>query len=68
MVVVWVLASTGASAQFSLVSVKEEIELGQQVDAQVRREMPQLRDAAVTAYVRALGRRLVPHAPGPKYP
>jgi predicted Zn-dependent protease len=54
--------------QFNLVSVEQEIEIGRQADAQVRKEMPELRDAEVTAYVRGIGRRLVRHAPGPKYP
>jgi predicted Zn-dependent protease len=54
--------------QFSLVSVEQEIEIGRQATAQVRQEMPQVRDAEVVAYIRDIGRRLVRHAPGPKYP
>jgi predicted Zn-dependent protease len=54
--------------QFSLVSVEQEIEIGKQVNAQVRKEMPELRDAEVTAYVRGLGRRLVAQASGARYP
>ena len=54
--------------QISLVSVEQEIDIGRQVNAQVRQEMPEMRDQEVLAYVRALGRRLVAHAPGPKYP
>jgi predicted Zn-dependent protease len=54
--------------QFSLVSVEQEIEIGRQAAAQVRREMPEVRDAEVVAYVRDVARRLVRHAPGPKYP
>jgi predicted Zn-dependent protease len=54
--------------QISLVSVEQEIEIGRQANAAVRKEMPEFRDAAVTAYVRGIGRRLVQHAPGPKYP
>ena len=42
--------------------------MGRRVDAEVRREMPVLKDAEVATYVRSLGRRLAPHAPGPKYP
>jgi beta-barrel assembly-enhancing protease len=61
-------ASAGTAAQFSLVSVEQEIEMGREVNAQVRHEMPQLRDAEVASYVGALGRRLAAHAPGPKYP
>jgi len=55
-------------AQFSLVSVEQEIEIGQQVNAQVRTEVPELRDAQVNEYIRGIGRRLVQQAPGPKYP
>lgn len=52
----------------SLVSVNQEIEIGKQANAQVRKQVPELRDAEVIAYVRGLGRRLVAHAGGPKYP
>jgi beta-barrel assembly-enhancing protease len=62
------LVSTSAAAQFGLVSVEQEIQTGRRVDAEVRREMPVLKDAEVTAYVHSLGRRLAQHAPGPKYP
>jgi predicted Zn-dependent protease len=55
-------------AQFSLVSVEEEIKIGQQANAQVRKEVPELREAQVAAYVRGIGRRLADRAPGPKYP
>ena len=62
------LASTAASAQFRLISVEQEIDMGRRVDAEVRREMAVLRDEEVAAYVRSLGRRLAQHAQGPKYP
>ncbi len=55
-------------AQFSLVSVEQEIEIGQQANAQVRKEVPELREAQVSEYVRGIGRRLAQRAPGPKYP
>jgi predicted Zn-dependent protease len=51
-----------------LISVEEEIQIGKQADAQVRKEVPELRDAETARYVRAIGRKLVPHAGGPKYP
>ena len=57
-----------ATPQFRLVSVEQEIEMGRRVDAEVRREMPVLKDAEVTAYARSLGRRLAQHTSGPKYP
>jgi beta-barrel assembly-enhancing protease len=65
---VWLLVPCGALAQIRLISIEQEIEIGQQVNAQVRNEMPELRDAETLAYVRGIGRRLVQHAPGPKYP
>ena len=52
----------------TLVSVKEEIEIGKQADAQVRRQTPELHDSQATAYVRALGRQLSSKAAGPRYP
>jgi predicted Zn-dependent protease len=55
-------------AQFSLLSVEQEIEIGEQANAQVRKEVPELGDAPVADYVRGLGRRLVQQAPGTKYP
>jgi len=55
-------------AQFSLVSVEQEIEIGQQANAQVRKEVPELHDARVTEYVRGIGRRLAQQVSGPKYP
>jgi predicted Zn-dependent protease len=54
--------------QISLVSVDQEIAIGREANAQVQKEMPEVRDAEVVAYIRAIGRRLVQHAPGPKYP
>jgi predicted Zn-dependent protease len=52
----------------SLVSVQQEIEIGQQANTQVRKQVPELRDPDTTRYLRSLGQRLVPHAGGAKYP
>ena len=52
----------------TLIPVADEIEIGRQTDRQMRKELRQLRDPETVAYVRDLGRRLVRHAPGPKYP
>jgi predicted Zn-dependent protease len=57
-----------AAAAITLVSVEQEIEIGHEATAQVRREMPELTDAQVTSYVRGIARRLAQVAPGPKYP
>ena len=55
-------------AQFSLVSIEQEIEIGREANAQVRKEVPEVRDAQATQYVRGIGQRLVRAATGPKYP
>ena len=52
----------------TLVSVPEEIQIGKQANAQVRKEVPVLHDAVANVYLSALGRRLARAAPGPKYP
>lgn len=52
----------------SLVSVDQEIEIGKQANTQVRKQVPELRDAETTDYVRTIGRALVAQAGGPKYP
>jgi predicted Zn-dependent protease len=64
----WLLATSGAAAQLTLISVEQEIEIGKQANAEIRREMPELRDVEVAAYVRGLGRQLARHASGPDYP
>ena len=54
--------------QISLVSVEQEIEIGKEANAQVRKEVPAVRDEQAAAYIRGIGQRLVRQAPGPKYP
>ncbi|MBI4262823.1 MAG: M48 family metalloprotease [Acidobacteria bacterium] len=62
------LVSTTARAQFTLVSMEQEVEIGRQANAQVRKEVPQVRDAQAVAYLRSIGQRLARHAAGPRYP
>lgn len=57
-----------APQEFSLISVNQEIELGQQSQRQVRAKVPTLTDAAVAGYVRSVGTRLAARAAGPRYP
>ena len=57
-----------STAAITLVSVEQEVAIGRQVNAQVEKQMPELADSEVSAYVRGIGRRLVAVAPGPKYP
>lgn len=65
--VAWLAAAAGIGA-ISLVSVEQEVQVGQQANAQVRQQTPEVRDAGVTSYVRTLGKQLVRYAPGPRYP
>lgn len=51
-----------------LVNVEQEIEVGKEVDRQVRKELRALNQAETAAYVRSLGSRLARHAPGEKFP
>jgi predicted Zn-dependent protease len=52
----------------SLISVSDEIAIGKEAQRQVRRQAAVLHDATTTAFVVAIGKRLVAHAGGPKYP
>jgi predicted Zn-dependent protease len=52
----------------ALVSVEEEIEIGQAANKQIREQVPELRDNTIVSYVRDVGTRLVRVAPGAKYP
>jgi predicted Zn-dependent protease len=52
----------------SLISVKEEIEIGKAVLKQIRSEVPQVTDREVSGYVAGIGRRLAARAGGPGYP
>lgn len=65
---VFVFFVAHARAQISLVSVEDEIDIGREANAQVRRQVPEVRDAQTAAYIREIGARLARHAPGPKYP
>lgn len=60
--------ATTIHAQFSLVSVQDEIAIGREANAQVRKEVPQVRDEQVVAYIRSIGNRLARQAGGPRYP
>src|SRR5262249_51158523 len=50
-------------------SKEDEIKAGQEASAQVRKQLPVLKDSEpVAKYVQALGQKLVAHAPGDKWP
>ena len=55
-------------AALSVVSVPQEIQIGREANAAVRKETPELHDAQVNAYVQRIGTRLARAAPGAKYP
>ena len=55
-------------AALSLISVSDEIQLGKQAQQEVRKQVPELHDAAVVGHVRSIGRQLVARAGGPRYP
>lgn len=66
--IVCLTAAGGSAWAISLVSVNDEIEIGRQAQAQVRSEVPELRDRATNDYISDLGRRLAARASGPRYP
>jgi len=66
--VLFVLACASGVTAFSLVSVEQEVQIGQEAQRQVRAQVPELRDEAVRSYVQRMGRRLAAQAPGPRYP
>ena len=55
-------------AAITLVSVPQEIEIGREANAQIRKKTAELRDPQVTSYIAGVGRRLAKAAPGAKYP
>jgi predicted Zn-dependent protease len=64
----FVMATASGVAAFTLVSVEQEVQLGQQAQAEIAKEMPVLQDATLDRYIENVGRRLAANAPGPKYP
>ena len=56
------------TAAITLISVKDEIAIGREANADTRRKIPELADQEVRSYVRSIGGRLAKAAPGPKYP
>ena len=63
-----VACGSGSVAAFQLVSVKDEIAIGQQAQQELRRETPQVGDARVREYISTIGSRLARHASGARYP
>jgi predicted Zn-dependent protease len=63
-----VLCLASSAAAVSLISVEQEIEIGREANAEVRKEVPELTDGTVLSYIRGIGRQLAARAGGPKYP
>jgi predicted Zn-dependent protease len=55
-------------ASIALISVADEIKIGQEAQGQVKKQVPQLADRTVTDYVTRIGRQLVAQSSGPRYP
>jgi len=64
---VFALLVPGAGA-IALVTVEQEIAIGKEANAQLRKTIPELTDAETVGYVRGLTRRLARAAMGPRYP
>ena len=56
-----------AAMPLRLISVADEIKLGNEAQRSLRKEVPEVGGAAAT-YVARIGRRLAAHAKGPRYP
>lgn len=68
--VAWGCATNPATGrrQLMLMSEQEEIQIGQQSDAEIRKEMGLYDDAALQAYVRSIGARLAAASHRPNLP
>lgn len=51
--------ASGGGGGFNLMSVEEEWKLGQQLEADIARQMPVVNDSAANAYINKLGQQLV---------
>lgn len=60
--------TSGSVAAVQLISVKDEIQIGQQAQAEISQQVPTLSDRPTRRYVETLGQRLAKHASGAEYP
>ena len=60
--------AVAALSGLSIISIPQEIQIGREANAQVRKDTPELKDTQVDAYIQHLGQRLARAAPGAKYP
>ncbi|HUS19725.1 MAG TPA: M48 family metallopeptidase [Terriglobales bacterium] len=61
-------ARYNAKPRWSLFSVEQEVQAGQQYSAEVEKQLPLVNDSTISSYVSRLGQRLAAKAPGTKYP
>jgi beta-barrel assembly-enhancing protease len=59
---------TPSVAAWQLISVNDEIRIGDAAQEEVRKATPEITDAAIANFIRGIGQRLVAHAGGPEYP
>ena len=60
--------AAGCGRDLNLMSVEQEIEIGHALDRELRQQLPELRDRAVSDYIQGLGRRLADAAETSAYP
>jgi predicted Zn-dependent protease len=63
-----VVSCSAAAKAIQLISVADEITIGKQAEAKVRKETPRVTDARTVDYVSSIGRKLASHAEGERYP
>jgi predicted Zn-dependent protease len=63
-----IVAYSAAANAIQLLSVADEITIGKQAQAKVRKETPRVTDSRTVAYVSEIGRKLASHAIGERYP
>jgi len=63
-----VVVCSAAASAIQLISVADEITVGKQAQAKVRKETPRVTDARTVAYLADIGRTLASHAEGERYP
>jgi beta-barrel assembly-enhancing protease len=61
-------ARYNAKPRWSLFSVEQEVQAGQQYSAEVEKQLPLVNDSTINNYVSRLGQRLAAKAPGTQYP
>lgn len=64
----FVMVLAAPLAAINLISVNQEIAIGKEANANTRRQVTELTDVEVRAYVRSIGARLARAATGPRYP